>query len=309
MRFHLAALTAQFLIAGSVIASKRLAPLDHPLSLSLLRFLLAAIFMLPLLLASRRTRSAIASDVVAIFRPKGGQVATRILKEKMIPGLAIGFFFAGYFLFLFRGLEATSALNAGSLGTLAPLGTALISLWFFGQAIRKAQVLAYALATLGTLVVVFDGQIARLLGFHLNPGDPWILAGVGLLSGYYIALKRFSGHSSAFSLAFSTVLGSCLWLALGLWLQGVPLRFTALLKPEPLFAMLYLAIFTTSGTTYLAQLASKGLTANQMSAYGYLMPIMTAQLAWALDGTPMSLGAWLGSLISLAACSVLLFRS
>lgn len=286
---HFIVVFSYLLIAGAFIAFKNLAGHDHPLSINMLRFLMAGLSMLPIVLFSKPLRSTI--------------------KPALLPGLIIGFFYGCYYVLVTQGLSKSTAVNASSISSLSPIVTALFSIFIFKTRLTKARIIAYLIATVGTAIVVFNGEIDRMLGLRLTPGDPLLFLAVLLLAGYYITMQRFGSKTPALTLAFTTVLACIFWLGLSLVILGVPLRFHVLSENKLLYSLLYIAICTTSVTTYLQQEASRYLSADQVSAYRYLLPIMTAFIDVAITGDHLSLGAWVGVTVSIAACVVLLLKA
>ena len=91
-------LLATFLVAGSFIVSKKLSGVIHPISLNLLRFLIAAFILAPSVLLDAKRRAL-------IFHTWGR-------------ALIISFFYTFYFILFFQALEHTTALSTGTLYTL-----------------------------------------------------------------------------------------------------------------------------------------------------------------------------------------------
>ena len=111
LKTHILVFIATFLIALSFIISGKLSGVIHPISLTLVRFILAFFSLLPL------------SLIVKKYRVK--------IKNSFIKGLKISFFYSLYFILLFKSLEYTSALNTATLFTLVPLITAIFASFIF----------------------------------------------------------------------------------------------------------------------------------------------------------------------------------
>lgn len=283
---HSAIFLATLLIAGAVVACKQVANTMHPLTLTLLRFILAAISMAPIILTKATRRQQIR------------RAAPR--------SLAISFFYSMYFVLMFAALRDTSILHVGSISTLAPLLTALISLVVFRTAIGVKKLGVYLLAMLGTLVVVFDGSLQALLNFSLNSGDIIFLVATLLISIYYIVLKGLHGGVEPIVLAFCTVLGGILWISVTMLVTNVPFDFSGLTTWSDYVSLLYLSIVTTSGTAYLMQKGSTMISATSTSAYQYLSPVLVAVLGVIILGVYPSAIGWVGAAISVGATALLL---
>lgn len=280
---------ATFIIAGGVVACKEIASLMHPLPLTLLRFLLAAFSLLPIILckASRRQQ----------------------LRRAMPRSLVISFFYSMFFVFMFVALRTTTMLHVGSISTLAPLFTAFFSWIIFGTSIGWKKFSVYLLAMFATLIVVFDGSLKTLLHFSVNEGDLFFFMGTVLISMYYIVLKVLNGGIETIVLAFCTVIGGSIWISLGMLIMHVPFVFTGLNSTSAIASLLYLAIASTSLTAYLMQKGSVIISPNSTSAYQYLSPVLVSMLGVLILGVMPSLTGWIGSILSVIATIFLLRMS
>jgi len=283
---HLMVLLATFLIAGSFIVSKKLAGIVHPISLNLLRFIIASLFLAPFVLMRSRKRALILSTF-----PRA---------------LIISLFYALYFIAFFKALEYTTALSTGTLYTLVPLVTAILCIFFFKEYINKKQLFIYLCGIVGTLIVVFKGDINLLLHFSLGKGELIFLSAVLCMALYSISTKFLHRKGDDMSvLVFMTLLGGSIWMGTALMLFDIPLQWGNL-SFENLSYLLYLAIVATFFTVYLYQKASIVIGPKKVMAYVYLSPASIALLLYFLEGTTLSLEVCLGIFISAVATFLLL---
>lgn len=283
---HLYVFLATFLISGSVIACKLLANSMNPLGLTLLRFIIATLAFAPLVLFSKNKRKQIKGALTRSF--------------------FISFFYSMYFVAMFAALAETNVLHVGSLGTLAPLVTALLSIPFFGTKVGWKKLLVYLIAMVGTSIIVFNGSLKTMLQFSINHGDMIYLVGVLLISLYYIALRKLHGGIDPSVLAFCTLTCGVFWIALAMVFLKVPLDISKISTTTEIVSLLYLAIFTTCITAYLFQKGSTLLSSTKVSAYQYTQPILVAIMAIFFFGDVPSILGWLGAGISIIATVILL---
>lgn len=137
IKAHLLVLLATFLIAGSFIASQKLSGVIDPISLTLCRFVFASLILAPFIVFNKKYRTKVLTTL-----PRG---------------MIIGLFYSLYFIGLFKALESTTALNTGTLFTLVPLLTAILSIFFLKQKFYLVQLITYIIGILGTCIVVFKG--------------------------------------------------------------------------------------------------------------------------------------------------------
>ena len=283
---HLMVLLATFLVAGSFIISKKLAGVIHPISLNLLRFLIASCALAPFVFLSAKKRS--------------------LLLPSLIRTLVISFFYALYFIAFFKALEYTTALSTGTLYTLVPLVTAILCIFFFKERISKKQLLIYVCGIVGTLIVVFKGDINLLLHFSLGQGELIFLAAVLSMALYSICTKFLHRTGDDMSvLVFMTLIGGSIWMGTALVLFDIPLEWNHL-NIEALNYLLYLAIVATFFTVYLYQKASIVIGPKKVMAYVYLSPASIALLLYLLEGATLSIEVCVGIAISTIATFLLL---
>ena len=121
---HLIVLLATFLVGASFIVSQKLSGIIDPISITLLRFVIASLVLVPIIFFNQNYR------------------------KKLIPtfnrAMIISFFYSLFFIGLFKSLEYTTALNTGTIFTLVPFITAIFAIFIFKQ---KIDFIAYIGAT------------------------------------------------------------------------------------------------------------------------------------------------------------------
>ncbi|RYV02891.1 EamA family transporter [Shewanella sp. OPT22] len=249
---HLCMIAATMLIASSFPVSALVTHDIHPISLTLMRFVIAAICLSPF-----------------VF----GKMSYRRMLPKAFPkGVAISIFYAGYFILMFMALAHTSVVNTGTIHTLTPLITAIFSMVVFKTRIKKVEFLAYLFGVMGTIWVVFKGSWSELIGLQLNHGDMLFIGAALSMSTYMIIMKLVYGSESVVVMTFCTLLGGSLILSAALLILGIPLNWE-LLPTNEIKDMVYLAICATLLTSYLIQKAHTALTPAKVTAYIYLNPV------------------------------------
>lgn len=287
LKAHLLILLATTLVAGSFLASAKLAGIINPISLTLLRFIGAALILLPFILYKPQWRKKVLSTL-----PRA---------------TVISLFYSIFFICFFESLNTTTALNTGTLYTLVPLITALLCIPIFKEGITARQVVVYLLGAMGTSWVVFGGQLNLLLSFSLNTGDLIFIAGTFSMCCYSVAMKRLYRNDEMMVLVFCTLIGGSFWMALALLVSGQPLQWH-LLQGASIYHMAYLVIAATLATVYLYQKTTVILGPSRVNAYIYLNPAFVAVLLLLIDGTSIPMIVVPGILIS-AIATVMLQRN
>jgi len=263
IKSHFFVLIATSLVAGSFIASENIAGVINPFSLTLLRFIGATLVLLPLILYKKNLRIKIFSTL-----PRA---------------MVIGFFYSGFFISLFESLKTTTALNTGTLYTLVPLGTALLSFILLKEKISNKVIMAYLVGITGTIWVVFQGDLSALLSFTLNVGDYIFLLAALSMCCYSISMKYLYRDDEMVVLVFCTLLAGSFWLSIALFLLNQPLQWE-LISSNDFFNIGYLIIGATLSTMYLYQKTTVLLGPSRVNTYIFLNPVLIAIIFFVIYG-------------------------
>lgn len=283
---HIYVILATFLVAGSFIVSAKLSGIIDPISITLMRFVLACFVLAPFILFIKKYRIKIKST----------------FKRAMI----ISFFYAAFFIGMFKALETTTALNTGAIYTLIPLLTGVFSIFVFAQRVSFLQYLVYLFGILGTCIVIFKGNLSLFLSFSLNSGDIIFFFSTIFMSLYSICAKYFyKKDDELLVMVFMTLLGGCIWMIFALLIFNVPLQWQKI-GANDFLNVLYLSIATTLFTVFLYQSANVVLGPKKVMAYVYINPAAIAILAFILEGTLINNIVLIGILISSLASFILL---
>ncbi len=245
-------ITATILIASSFPVSALVTHNIHPISLTLMRFVIAVVCLSPFVLGKMSYR--------------------RMLPTALPKGIAISIFYSGYFILMFMALAHTSVTNTGTIHTLTPLITAILSLLVFKSNIKKVEWFAYLFGITGTIWVVFKGSWQGFIDLDLNYGDILFMGAALCMSTYMIIMKLVYGSEAVIVMTFCTLIGGVIVMSVSMLLLQIPLNWH-LLPLSEIKDMLYLAIGATLLTSYLIQKAHTALTPAKVTAYIYLNPI------------------------------------
>lgn len=145
--------------AGNAVVGRLMAGQVPPLTLNLLRWSLAALFLLPLGWRALRTPS-------------------RIL-ERWRYLLALGVLGVGAYNSLqYLALTTSSPLNVTLVASSMPVWMLAVGGVFYGERVTRRQLLGAVLGLLGVAVVLGRGQWHTLLQVRLVPGDLYMLLAV-----------------------------------------------------------------------------------------------------------------------------------
>jgi drug/metabolite transporter (DMT)-like permease len=288
IKAHLLVVLATFVIASSFIISKKLSGIIDPISINLYRFLFASLLLIPFVVLKKTYRLKI--------------------KKSFKKGLIISLFYSLYFIGFFKALEFTTALNTGTIYTLLPFLTAIFAIFIFKQKITKTQVLIYLIGIVGTLIVIFKGDITLFLSMSLNKGDIIYLFAIISMVLYSVSAKYlYEEGDIVIVVTLTTLIGGAVWMGLSLFVLEIPLEWGKI-KGVLFWYMSYLVVITFV-SVYLYQKATIILGPKKVMAYVYLSPAVIALLSFVFEGINIPFVSIVGIFISAAATLTLLLKS
>lgn len=163
-------LVTSLLWGGNFVVAKTLVAHASPMTLTMVRWLIAVIVLLPLVWWKEKKLVPAKSALVPLFLMG-------------ITGVAL------FNIFQFLALERTTSTNAGLISTMNTMSIALFSFAFLKEKINGLQLLAMILSLFGVVLVLSKGDWQQLLNFQLNTGDLWMVAAVCVWGLYSVCSK------------------------------------------------------------------------------------------------------------------------
>lgn len=173
--------------AGNAVVGRLMSELVSPMTLNLLRWLLAILILMPLAWPVLRRDSALWPH----WR-----------RFSLLGLLSVGSFNA----LLYLALSTSTPINVTLVGASTPVWMLLIGRFRFGVPISKRQWLGAALSVSGVLVVLCRGQLALLLDVRLVPGDLYVLMASAAWAYYSWMLARPTTEPAALRANWSAFL-------------------------------------------------------------------------------------------------------
>lgn len=274
---YLFPLLSALLWGVNTLVSKLAAGVIAPAEIAFIRWLLAALLLLPFALRPLlRHRALVAQNWrrLALLGALGGVV---------------------YQSLAYTAANYTSAINMGVLQALVPLLTILLSALVLRSAPTANTIGGAMVSLLGVLIVISGGHVAVLLAHGLNRGDAMMLCGCASMAVYNTLLKRWELQ---------------LPLLVSMWVQA--LAASLLLLPFYLLAdkhaltpvssglILYAALGASIAAPLSWMVGSRRLGPARVSLFFNLVPVVTAVLAVLVLGEPFSWALLLGGALTLA---------
>jgi drug/metabolite transporter (DMT)-like permease len=266
--FHGLMLLTAVLVSTSFLVSKALAEALDPAMLTLFRFALASLLLLPWVLW-KKTLS------LPHLRQLGGYAC-------------ISLTLTGFFWLMFLSLRSTSALNTGVIFTLVPGISGLYSAILLRERLGRYRLMALIPATLGAIWVLFEGNLNRMMALDLNSGDLIFCVACLLMAFYTPLVKLFYRNEAMSGMTFWILLTGCGWLLLLFGHRLAAISWQSI-SPQVWLGLAYLGSFCTLITFFLSQLCTLHLGPTRVMAYSYLYPPLILALEWASGSSLPSL--------------------
>ena len=240
------------LVSTSFIVGEHIAPYIDPAVLTLVRFVIAACLLAPIIYGKYGLHISLNS----------------LLRYSLISISLVTFFWC-----MFLSLQYTTALNTSVLFTLVPSLSALYAVVIVREQLNRSMITSLVFGLIGAVWVIFRGDWSLLITLQWNRGDVIFFLGC-LAMGFYTPLvKRLHRGEKMEIMTFWILVTGCLWL---LPIGGVELAETDV-GTVPLQVWLwitYLAIFSTIVSFYLTQYAIPHIGPTRVMAYSYLYPAL-----------------------------------
>lgn len=148
---------AALLWSGNAVVGRMIAPDVSPMTLNLLRWVLATALLLPL--------------AAEVLHPRRSPIWAHWRRFLTLSLLAIG----GYNALLYLALNTSTPINVTLVGSVTPIFMLLIGRLAYGTPIGMRQWLGAGLSIVGVAVVLGRGDLSVLLAVRLVAGDLYML--------------------------------------------------------------------------------------------------------------------------------------
>ena len=270
-----------FLWSTGFVGAKFGLPYAEPLTFLLMRYALVIVLM------------ALAAVISGAQWPKTVSAYVHLAVAGV---LMQAIYLGGVFLAIKQGLPAGMV---SLLVGLQPLLTAILAIAVLGEAVSRRQWAGLVLGITGTALVL-SGRIEG--GFSLSGVWPALFALLAITLGS-LYQKRFCPHFDwRTGSAIQFLAAALVTLPLAVAFEGFHVQFTG----EFIFALCWLVFVLSLGAISLLNYLIRHGSAVNVASLFYLVPPVTALIAWALFGETLSLIS-LGGLV-LAVTGVALAR-
>ncbi len=269
----LLAILTSLLFAGSFIAGKYTTDEMGPLLITLLRYVIASAF-LQLLVWQR-------GDI-------GQRIEKASLADKICLFLLGTFGVVGYHFFFFSSLRYTAVANSAIINAFNPVVTGFLAAVVLKETLALRNYLGGAIAIIGVLILLTNGNLSALLQLQFNAGDLLMLCAVLCWACYSILLRHLGRRYSGLAMSYYGALFGVAQL-LVLVLPELAQTGWPILSWQSVLGILYMGI-GASGIGYLLfTLSTQRIGPTKSTSIVYSgVPVWVALLAWLFFAEPVT---------------------
>lgn len=258
LKGHAAMLLFATLISGSFTLGHLTAPHIDPGALTALRFLLASVVMVTVILAGPRAERRLSVQAPWRF-------------------LLLGILLGAYFVLMFEALRLTDPISLGAVFTMTPLMTAVFAWLMLRQRISPIVGLSLITAASGAIWVIFRADLDALLAFDVGRGELLFLIGCAAHAVYIPLITVLNRGESSKLFTLWTVLGGL--VVVGTYSMPAILKTDWTALPTVVWiTAAYISVFASAVTFFLMRYGALRLPAAKVMAYGYLIPCIVILL-------------------------------
>lgn len=287
-RAHLGLLLASLIVGFSFPAVGLISAELPPLTLTALRFAIAALAILPL--ALRYSEQPPTPEGIAIY-------------------LLLGLIHAAFFGTMFWAAHHASALSMATIYICVPLIAYLFGRLFAVERSSSRLVAILFTGALGAFALIWAESLGSGQGLAFGIGEAAYFAACICIAMYpvltRIGLDRswLSTHAELRTF-WSLCSGSIITATIAMFVESPVAMLT--MTGTDVLVVVYLAIFSSAFTFWLSQRAVEVLTPGTVTAYGYLSPFVAMLLLFISDPDAISIRWIPGSLLVITAIALLL---
>ncbi|WP_299898896.1 DMT family transporter [uncultured Ruegeria sp.] len=274
-----ALLLAMLISAGNFMFGNLAVNEVHPVVLTFWRCLIAAIFVLPLVLKGR-------SNPFQHFQ--GSWLRTTILA-------CIGVVATPWF--VYTALQSNDLIDLGAGYTSVPLLTILFSALLLNERLRAVQYLGVAIALFGALVFAFRGDLENLINFNPHLAFLLMIASNACRGLYLVLLKKWHIHLKPDEGLFVIFVVGIVVL-----LPFVVIHEAGTFRPldyswQVWGSILFVGVGMGAIYLHLLNFGTNEVGASTASLFAYLVPILVTVEAVALKGVDLQIYQGFGGVL------------
>lgn len=245
--------------SGNFLVARVMADTIPPVQMSLWRWCLAFLILLPFALRHLPAHRA--------------RLKTELPFLIVLGGIGI----TAFNCFIYAALDYTTVVNAALINTLMPVVTFVLAALILRETLGPRQMAGVAVAILGAALIIVQGDIAGIADVALNRGDFLVIAGLSFWA-LYTVLIRWRRTQLPLTLFITVTIGFGILIHLPFvaWEYAQEGGFTV--TWETVAAIVYFAVFPSVLAYLFWNRAVGTLGPGRTGMFMYLMPVFSAVL-------------------------------
>lgn len=227
-----------------------------PFSLTFLRFLFAAIVMLPVIFSL-------------------GRDICRIRKSDFLIILVLGIVgMFGYHVLFFTSLKYTTAINDSIICAASPLVTSVLASLFLGEYFGVKRVKAIILTLCGVLLAITNGDIGVIKHIRFNIGDIIMICAVLCQASFSVISRTLKGRVSPVVVIYFSFLVGIVTL-IPFVFQENPQSFIGNITWKGWSSVIYMAVFASAIGSLFQVVSINSIGASKTMIFLNLVPVFS----------------------------------
>lgn len=227
-----------------------------PFSLTFLRFLFAAIVMLPVIFSL-------------------GREACRIRKRDFLIILVLGIVgMFGYHVLFFTSLKYTTAINDSIICAASPLVTSLLASFFLGEYFGVKRIKAIILTLFGVLLAITNGDIGVIKDIRFNIGDIIMICAVLCQASFSVISRTLKGRVSPIAVIYFSFLVGIIALIPFVFKEN-PQTFISHITWKGWTSVIYMAVFASAIGSLFQVVSINSIGASKTMIFLNLVPVFS----------------------------------
>ena len=189
---------------------------------------------------------------------------------------------------VYLGAKTTGAMNIALIYAASPVLIAVGAVLFLGERLSRVQVLGVAMALVGVLTVITQGQLLAIAQVNWVAGDGWIVLAMVSWASYALLQKKWPTPLSATARLATICAGGVVAIfPFAVWEIYQP--GTPAWSVDATVLVLAAALIPGLGAYWLYGWTQRILGASRVAVTLYLSPLVATLLAWGVLHEPLGL--------------------
>ncbi|UTM38049.1 DMT family transporter [Rhodococcus pyridinivorans] len=204
----------------------------------------------------------------------------------------------GYGFMFYEGLRTTSGFNASLITALNPAMIVIAASIFLKDRITRRGILGIAIALIGALWALSDGQLGILFSHGFGVGDLWMFGVISVWTAYTLIIRWGPPIPPLTSTSLQVTIAVTIMAPIAI-ADGMTLPSTT----AGAWSLAYIAIFPSIGAYILYNYGSKEIEPGQAGMFLNLTVVFTA-IFTVLSGQPLSMAQLVGAVLILGGVAM-----